>query len=72
VSPAPPPACKAPKLAGKKLKAVRKTLSKADCKLGKVAKKKGATSKSGTVGMQSPKAGRVLVPGSKVKVTLKA
>jgi hypothetical protein len=62
--------CVVPNLAGKKLAAAKKKLKAAHCKLGKVTKKKGATSKTGKVGKQSPKAGKILVPGSKVKVTL--
>jgi hypothetical protein len=63
--------CKVPNLHGKGLKAAKKKLKAADCKLGKVTKKKGATAKTGKVGKQSPKAGKILAPGSKVKVTLK-
>jgi hypothetical protein len=62
--------CVVPKLNGKKLKAAKKKLKAADCTIGKVTKKKGATSKSGKVEKQSPKAGKALAPGSKVKVTL--
>jgi beta-lactam-binding protein with PASTA domain len=50
-------ACTVPKLTGKKLKAAKKGLTRADCKLGKVTKKKGATAKGGKVVKQSPKAG---------------
>ncbi len=62
-----PPAatCTVPKLKGKKLKAVRKALTKADCKLGKVQ-----GSRSGNVTKQSPKPGRVLAPGAKVNLKL--
>jgi hypothetical protein len=56
-------ACVVPKLKGKNLKAARKALKKADCKLGKV---KG----EGTVKSQSPKQGKVKAPGTKVNVTL--
>jgi hypothetical protein len=63
--------CKVPNLVGKKLKAAKKALKKADCKIGTVTKKEGATAHTGKVKKQSPKAGRVLAPGSKVKVTLK-
>jgi large repetitive protein len=61
-------ACVVPKLKGKKLKIVRKKLTKADCKLAKV---KGKKSKSAKVKKQSPKPGKVLAPGSKVNVTVK-
>ena len=71
--PPPPPVahCLVPSLSGKKLKAVKKKLKKADCKLGKVTKKEGATGKTGKVKKQSPKAGKSLPQGSKVAVTLK-
>jgi len=62
--------CKVPQLNGKKLKAAKKKLSKADCKLGKVKKLHGATSKSGKVTNQNPKPGKLLAPGAKVKITL--
>lgn len=62
--------CKVPNLAGKKLKASKKKASKADCKIGKVTKKDGATGKTGKVTKQNPKAGKVLAPGTKIKVTL--
>lgn len=62
--------CKVPKLNGKKLKATKKTARKADCKVGKVKKKKGATAKTGHVVKQNPKPGKVLAPGTKIKVTL--
>ena len=60
-------ACKVPKLTGKKLKAARKKLKTAHCKLGKVKKK---NHNSGKVTKQAPKPGKLLAPGSKVKVTL--
>jgi IPT/TIG domain/PASTA domain len=69
-APAPAPTCIVPKLTGKKLKAAKNGLTKADCVLGKVKKLNGATAKSGKVVKQSPKAGKVLAPGSKVSVRL--
>jgi len=62
--------CKVPKLKGKKLKASKKKLKKADCRTGKVKKRKGATGSSGKVVKQSPKPGTILPPGAKVKLTL--
>jgi hypothetical protein len=62
-----PASCIVPKLRGKKLKAVHKTLKKADCKLGKV---KGQKSKNAKVKKQSIKPGTRLSPGSKVNVKL--
>ena len=58
-------ACVVPKLKGKSLKADRKKLKKAGCKLGKV---KGHKSKSAKVRKQSAKPGKILPPGSKVNV----
>lgn len=62
------PVCIVPKLKGKKLKRARKALKRVDCKLGKV---KGPKGKRAKVKKQKPKPGRVLPPGSKVKVTTK-
>lgn len=63
-------ACKVPKLKGLKLKAVKKKLSKAGCRTGKVTKKKGVTGKTGKVVKQGAKAGKKLKPGSKIAVKL--
>jgi PASTA domain len=60
--------CVVPKLKGKKLKAVKRLLLMAECKLGKV---KGQKSKSAKVKKQSAKPGTVVAAGSKVNVTLK-
>ena len=60
-------ACVVPKLKGKKLKADKKKLKKADCRLGKV---KGPKGKSAKVKKQKPKPGSVLPAGSKVNVKL--
>jgi hypothetical protein len=62
--------CKVPQLKGKKLKAAKKKINKADCKLNKVKKLHDATAKSGKVTKQNPKPGKILAPGAKVKVTL--
>jgi hypothetical protein len=59
--------CVVPKLKGKTLKAAKKALKAADCRLGTVRPK---GQKTGKVKKQSPKAGTVLPAGSKVKVTL--
>jgi beta-lactam-binding protein with PASTA domain len=48
-------ACVGPKLKGKTLKAAKKKLQKAECKLGKV---KGKNSKKAKVKEQKPKPGR--------------
>jgi hypothetical protein len=62
--------CKVPNLGGKKLKAAKKSLRKANCKLGKVKKLGDATTKTGKVVKQNPKSGKVLAPKAKVSVTL--
>lgn len=62
--------CTVPNLSGKKLKAAKKRLRKAGCKVGKVKVKKDVTRKTGRVVKQGPKAGKVLAPGAKVRITL--
>jgi len=62
--------CKVPQLKAKKLKVAKKKIRKGDCGLGKVKKLHGATAKTGKVTKQSPKPGKILAPGSKVKITL--
>lgn len=64
-------ACTVPKLKGKSLKAAKKAIRKAGCKVGKVTKLQGATGKTGKVSKQNPKAGKAVVPGTAVKLTLK-
>lgn len=59
-----------PKLKGKKLKAAKKMLRAADCRVGKVKKLEGASAKTGKVVKQKPKPGKVLAPESKVSVKL--
>lgn len=63
-------ACLVPKLTGKKLKAARKKLKKATCKLGKVKKLGAATAQTGKIVKQSPKPGASVPAGTKVKITL--
>lgn len=63
-------ACVVPKLNGKSLKAAKKKLRKASCKVGKVKLRGDATAKTGKVVKQNPKAGKKLAPGSKVNITL--
>jgi hypothetical protein len=70
-TPAPPhAACKVPDLRGRKLQVAKRRLKTARCKIGKVSKRRGATAAKGRVRQQSPKAGKVLAVGAKVKVTL--
>lgn len=64
--------CKVPRLNGKRLKAAKKKIRKADCAVGRVKKRGDATAKTGEVVKQNPKPGKLLVPGTKVKVVLEA
>ncbi|HEY7255884.1 MAG TPA: IPT/TIG domain-containing protein [Solirubrobacterales bacterium] len=64
-------ACKVPKLAGKKLAKAKRRLKKAHCRLGGVKLLGDADRKTGKVSKQSPKAGKLLAPGSKVRVKLR-
>jgi IPT/TIG domain len=56
-TPPPPPTCTVPRLKGKTLKASKKKIKGADCKVGKVTKKKGAKAKTGKVVGQNKKPG---------------
>jgi hypothetical protein len=62
--------CVVPKLNHRSLKAAKKQALKADCKVGKVKLRGDATPKDGKVVKQRPKPGAVLVPGSKINLTL--
>jgi IPT/TIG domain/PASTA domain len=66
----PAPTCTVPKLRGKSLKASKTKIKGADCKVGKVMKKKGTKAATGKVVGQSKKPGTVLAAGAVVKVTL--
>src|SRR6188472_1191655 len=59
--------CVVPKLKCKKVKAAKKAIGRADCKTGKITRRKG---KPGKVIKQSPKPGKVLAPGTEVKLTV--
>jgi hypothetical protein len=62
--------CIVPKLKGKKLKAAKTKLKAANCKLGKVTRKKDVTARSGKVVRQGAKPGKELAAGTKIKVVL--
>jgi hypothetical protein len=73
VSPTPAPVearCVVPKLNGKKLKAAKKKIKAADCKVGLISKKNGVKAATGKVVRQSPKAGKVLPAKTGVSVRL--
>lgn len=63
--------CQVPKLKGKRLKAAKKALYRADCKLGKVQRRAVSNGKRRhKVIKQSPKPGKVLASGSKVRIVI--
>ena len=62
--------CTVPRLIGKSLKGSKAKIRDADCRVGKVSKRKGATATTGKVVGQSEKPGTVLPAGAVVKVTL--
>lgn len=64
------PTCRVPKLKGKTLKSAKKRIRAADCTVGKLTKKEGATAKDGEVVKQVPKPGTTVPIGTKVKLTL--
>jgi beta-lactam-binding protein with PASTA domain len=55
---------------GKSQKASKKKIRSADCKVGKVTRKKGTKSATGKVAGQSRKPGTMWPAGTVVKVTL--
>jgi hypothetical protein len=70
--PGSPPAskCMVPRLKGKTLKAAKRNIRGADCSVGKLTKREGATAKTGEVVKQIPKPGATVPVDTKVKVTL--
>lgn len=62
------PACIVPKLRGKKAKAARKALKKANCKAGKVKRAFSGKVNKGRVIKQRAKPGKVLPAGAKVAI----
>jgi hypothetical protein len=62
--------CVVPRLKGKSLKAAKRSLGRAECKVGKVKRRKGEASKVGKVVKQAPKPGKVLAPRAKVNLTI--
>jgi len=71
LAPAPvAPQCVVPVLKGKKLKAAKRKIRAAGCKVGKVTRRKGARAAKAKVVGQAPKAGKTVAAGSAVKLTL--
>ena len=67
---APLPFCKVPKVIGKTLKKARAAITKAHCKVGKIARKASSVKKKGKVIGQAPKAGKRLKNGAKVNLVV--
>jgi IPT/TIG domain-containing protein/PASTA domain-containing protein len=65
-----PSMCVVPRLKDRRLKAVRKMLSREECQLGQVRKRHHATARSGRVKRQTPPPGTALPVGGRVEVTL--
>ena len=62
--------CLVPRLKGRSLKASKRRLREADCRVGKVRTLKGATARTGKVVKQSPLPGQELASGTPVSVAL--
>lgn len=63
-------ACVVPKVLGRSLRAAKARIGRNGCKLGKVKKVEAPAKKVGKVLKQRPKPGKVLAPGSRVRLTL--
>jgi hypothetical protein len=71
VTPPPPaPTCRVPGLKGRKLKGAKRRIRAAECRVGTLRKRGGATAKDGKVVGQHPRAGASVPAGTKVRVTL--
>jgi len=62
--------CIVPRVRGKTLRAARKALQATNCGVGAVKFMRSATVGAGKIITQSPAAGRIVAPGSKVKLTV--
>ena len=65
-----PKKCIVPKVVGLKLAKAKTKIKKAHCRVGKITKKHSSKKKKGKVIKQSPRAGKHLKAGSKVKLTV--
>jgi hypothetical protein len=63
-------ACVVPKVIGRTLRVAKVRLGRSGCKLGRVKKVEAAAKHAGKVLKQRPKPGKVLSPGSRVRLTL--
>jgi alpha-tubulin suppressor-like RCC1 family protein len=65
-----PPNCVVPNVVGKTLSKAERKIVVAHCKVGKITKKASSLKKKGRVLAQSPKGGKKLANGAKVKLTV--
>jgi PASTA domain len=63
-------ACVVPKLRGRRPVAAKKAVKNAGCAAGKVRRKRAVKAMRGKVIRQSPAAGKVVAPGTKVSLTV--
>jgi hypothetical protein len=63
-------ACVVPSLKNKTLKEAKRSLRQRGCKLGRVKKVEAPAKKEGEVVKQTPRPGRILAPGARVRVNL--
>jgi hypothetical protein len=68
--PAPAPTCTVPRLRGKALKSAKRQIRAADCRVGMLTKKAGATARNGEVVKQVPRPGATVATDTKVQLTL--
>jgi hypothetical protein len=67
---APAPTCTVPRLRGKALKSAKRQIRAADCRVGMLTKKAGATARNGEVVKQVPRPGATVATDTKVQLTL--
>jgi PASTA domain len=65
-----PRGCRVPELRGRRLVGSMRALRRANCTVGQVWRRKGATAKTGQVVKQSPRPGTLLGSGAQVNVVL--
>jgi beta-lactam-binding protein with PASTA domain len=63
-------ACVVPAVKNKTLKRAKALLQRSGCKLGHVKKVEASAKKEGKVLKQTPRPGKVLAPGSRVRIKL--
>jgi hypothetical protein len=68
--PAPAPTCTVPRLRGKTLKSAKRQIRAADCRVGMLTKRAGATARNGQVVKQAPRPGATVAADTKVELTL--